>query len=54
MAVTSSDAGGCTTGTNAHDVFIQNETLKVKLFDTAGWSSSPLFIAITESDDRSR
>ncbi|KAG1785548.1 P-loop containing nucleoside triphosphate hydrolase protein [Suillus plorans] len=37
-AATSSDAMGCTTKTNVyeHDVAIQNKTLKVKLFDTAG------------------
>jgi tRNA U34 5-carboxymethylaminomethyl modifying GTPase MnmE/TrmE len=35
-ALTSGDAMGCTTKTNVYDVFIQNETLKVKLFDTVG------------------
>ncbi|KAG1850172.1 P-loop containing nucleoside triphosphate hydrolase protein [Suillus subluteus] len=35
-AVISSDIGGCTTGANPHDILIQNETLKVKLFDTPG------------------
>ncbi|KAG1852205.1 P-loop containing nucleoside triphosphate hydrolase protein [Suillus subluteus] len=41
MAVTSSDTGGCTTGANPHDILIQNETLKVKLFDTAGLDEGP-------------
>ncbi|KAG1813086.1 P-loop containing nucleoside triphosphate hydrolase protein [Suillus variegatus] len=37
IAVTSCDAAGCTTGTNMHDIsMIRNETLKVKLIDTAG------------------
>ncbi|KAG1741410.1 P-loop containing nucleoside triphosphate hydrolase protein [Suillus paluster] len=35
-AQTSRDARGCTTETNAYDILIRNETLKVKLFDTAG------------------
>jgi hypothetical protein len=52
-AATSIDAGGCTSKTTEHEIRIQNETLKVKLFDTAGWSSSPLFVAITEPDGRS-
>jgi tRNA U34 5-carboxymethylaminomethyl modifying GTPase MnmE/TrmE len=42
-ALTSRDAMGCTTETNVYDVLIQNETLKVKLFDTVGQYSSPLF-----------
>ncbi|KAG1820665.1 P-loop containing nucleoside triphosphate hydrolase protein [Suillus variegatus] len=40
-AVTSCDAGGCTTTTNVHDVLILNETLKVKLFDTVGLNEGP-------------
>ncbi|KAG2030669.1 P-loop containing nucleoside triphosphate hydrolase protein [Suillus americanus] len=40
-AVTSSDTGGCTTGANPHDILIQNETLKVRLFDTAGLDEGP-------------
>ncbi|KAG2338044.1 P-loop containing nucleoside triphosphate hydrolase protein [Suillus weaverae] len=36
VAETSSDAGGCTTRTDAHEIWIQNKTLKVKLFDTPG------------------
>ncbi|KAG0708030.1 hypothetical protein DFH29DRAFT_994656 [Suillus ampliporus] len=36
MAHTSRDAWGCTTETNPYDILIQNGTLKVKLFDTAG------------------
>jgi hypothetical protein len=51
MAVTSSDAGGCTAGTNMYDVSMK--MLKVKLIDTAGQSSSPLFVDITELDCRS-
>jgi tRNA U34 5-carboxymethylaminomethyl modifying GTPase MnmE/TrmE len=37
-APTSSDALGCTTKTTVyeHDIVVQNKTLKVKLFDTAG------------------
>jgi small GTP-binding protein len=37
-AVTSSSAGGCTTEASAHDskILIQNEMLKVQLFDTPG------------------
>ncbi|KAG1723933.1 P-loop containing nucleoside triphosphate hydrolase protein [Suillus lakei] len=44
MAVTSPDAGGCTTGINTHEILIQknqNETLKVKLFDTPGLDECP-------------
>ncbi|KAG2351853.1 P-loop containing nucleoside triphosphate hydrolase protein [Suillus spraguei] len=36
VAVTSSDAKGCTTAVIQHETWIQNETLKVKLFDTPG------------------
>ncbi|KAG2130589.1 P-loop containing nucleoside triphosphate hydrolase protein [Suillus cothurnatus] len=38
VAATSSDAKGCTTEASAHDskILIQNEMLKVKLFDTPG------------------
>ncbi|KAG2338045.1 P-loop containing nucleoside triphosphate hydrolase protein [Suillus weaverae] len=36
VAVTSCDAGGCTTVTNPHEVLIQNGMLKVKFFDTPG------------------
>jgi hypothetical protein len=53
-AATSSDAGGCTSRTNAHEIWIRDMALKVKLFDTAGWSSSPLFVTVTELDGRSR
>ncbi|KAG2116820.1 P-loop containing nucleoside triphosphate hydrolase protein, partial [Suillus clintonianus] len=41
MAVVSPDAGGCTTETNAHEILIQNETLKVKLFDTPSLDEGP-------------
>lgn len=40
-ALTSCDAMGCTTETNVYDVLIQNETLKVKLFDTVGLGEGP-------------
>ncbi|KAG1844466.1 P-loop containing nucleoside triphosphate hydrolase protein [Suillus subluteus] len=40
-AVTSEDAEGCTTRTNVYEILIQNETLKVKLFDTAGLDEGP-------------
>ncbi|KIK42925.1 hypothetical protein CY34DRAFT_82708 [Suillus luteus UH-Slu-Lm8-n1] len=40
-ALTSCDATGCTTETNVYDVLIQNETLKVKLFDTVGLGEGP-------------
>ncbi|KAG1785554.1 P-loop containing nucleoside triphosphate hydrolase protein, partial [Suillus plorans] len=42
-AVTSCDATGCTTESNAYNVLIQNETfkLKVKLFDTVGLGEGP-------------
>lgn len=40
-AVVSSDAGGCTSTTNTHEIWIQNKTLKVKLFDTAGLDEDP-------------
>lgn len=42
-APTSSDASGCTikTTVHKHDVDIQNGTLKVQLFDTAGQCSQP-------------
>ncbi|KAG1723930.1 P-loop containing nucleoside triphosphate hydrolase protein [Suillus lakei] len=40
-AVTSSDVMGCTTGTNEHEILIQDESLKVKLFDTAGLDEDP-------------
>ncbi|KAG2036976.1 P-loop containing nucleoside triphosphate hydrolase protein [Suillus americanus] len=40
-ALTSCDSMGCTTKTNAYDVSIQNETLKVKLFDTVGLGEGP-------------
>jgi len=54
IAVTSSSASGCTAGTNAYDIsMIRDQTFKVKLVDTAGSSSLPLFIAITELDYRS-
>ncbi|KAG1902382.1 P-loop containing nucleoside triphosphate hydrolase protein [Suillus fuscotomentosus] len=37
VAVTSCDAAGCTAGTNMHDIsVVRNDTLKVKLIDTAG------------------
>ncbi|KAG2351852.1 P-loop containing nucleoside triphosphate hydrolase protein, partial [Suillus spraguei] len=36
VAVTSSDAKGCTTAVIRHEIWIQNETLKVNLFDTPG------------------
>ncbi|KAG1815226.1 P-loop containing nucleoside triphosphate hydrolase protein [Suillus subaureus] len=36
VAVTSSDAKGCTIAVNEHDISTQNETLTVKLFDTPG------------------
>ncbi|KAG2750388.1 hypothetical protein P692DRAFT_20729426, partial [Suillus brevipes Sb2] len=39
MAVTSSDAGGCTAGTNMYDVSMK--MLKVKLVDTAGLDEGP-------------
>ncbi|KAG1896046.1 P-loop containing nucleoside triphosphate hydrolase protein [Suillus fuscotomentosus] len=35
-ALTSCDAMGCTAETNTYDILIQNETLKVTLFDTVG------------------
>ncbi|KAG1816632.1 P-loop containing nucleoside triphosphate hydrolase protein [Suillus variegatus] len=35
-ALTSCNAVGCTTETNVYEVLIQNEALKVKLFDTVG------------------
>ncbi|KAG1850169.1 P-loop containing nucleoside triphosphate hydrolase protein [Suillus subluteus] len=42
VAVTSSDAGGCTAGTHAYDIStIRNETFKVKLVDTAGLDEGP-------------
>ncbi|KAG2151284.1 P-loop containing nucleoside triphosphate hydrolase protein [Suillus bovinus] len=42
IAVTSFDAGGCTSGINVYDnILIQNETLKVKFFDTAGLGEGP-------------
>ncbi|KAG1723931.1 P-loop containing nucleoside triphosphate hydrolase protein [Suillus lakei] len=41
MAVTSCDAGGCTAKTNVHEILIQNELLKVKLFDTPGLDEGP-------------
>jgi predicted GTPase len=41
IAVTSSDAQGCTTEVNEHEFWIQNETLKVKLFDTPGLDEGP-------------
>ncbi|KAG1779514.1 P-loop containing nucleoside triphosphate hydrolase protein [Suillus placidus] len=50
VAMTSFDAGGCTTATNAHEVLIQNGMLKVKFFDTAGRSSSLLFVAMAKLD----
>ncbi|KAG2131415.1 uncharacterized protein EDB93DRAFT_1311603 [Suillus bovinus] len=37
----SCDAMGCTTETDVYDVLIQNETLKVKLFDTVGLGEGP-------------
>ncbi|KAG2140429.1 hypothetical protein BD769DRAFT_1662991 [Suillus cothurnatus] len=40
-ALTSCDAMGCTIETNVYDVSIQNETLKVKLFDTVGLGEGP-------------
>lgn len=51
MAATSSDAAGCTAGTDMYDVSMK--MLNVKLVDTAGRSSSPLFMDITELDYRS-
>ncbi|KAG1902380.1 P-loop containing nucleoside triphosphate hydrolase protein [Suillus fuscotomentosus] len=43
IAVTSCDAGGCTAETNVYDnLMIRNETLKVKLVDTAGLDEGPL------------
>ncbi|KAG1737390.1 P-loop containing nucleoside triphosphate hydrolase protein [Suillus lakei] len=50
MAKTSCDAGGCTSETNVHEFLIRNESLKVKLLDTPGRSSSLLFVVITELD----
>ncbi|KAG1815223.1 P-loop containing nucleoside triphosphate hydrolase protein [Suillus subaureus] len=41
VAATSSDTAGCTTGTSVHEILIRNETLKVKLFDTAGLDEDP-------------
>ncbi|KAG2030479.1 P-loop containing nucleoside triphosphate hydrolase protein [Suillus americanus] len=42
IAVTSSDAGGCTAGTHTYDIpMIQNKTFKVKLVDTAGLDEGP-------------
>ncbi|KAG2151276.1 uncharacterized protein EDB93DRAFT_1140431 [Suillus bovinus] len=43
IAVTSSDAGGCTTAVDVHDSDILNgsEMLKVKLFDTPGLDEGP-------------
>ncbi|KAG2091857.1 P-loop containing nucleoside triphosphate hydrolase protein [Suillus discolor] len=42
IAVTSCDAGGCTAETNMYDdLMIRNETLKVKLVDTAGLDEGP-------------
>ncbi|KAG1815219.1 P-loop containing nucleoside triphosphate hydrolase protein [Suillus subaureus] len=42
IAVTSSDAGGCTAGTNAYDITMtRDETFKVKLVDTAGLDEGP-------------
>ncbi|KAG1741417.1 P-loop containing nucleoside triphosphate hydrolase protein [Suillus paluster] len=41
MAQTSHDARGCTTETNGYDIMIQDNTLKVKLFDTAGLDEGP-------------
>ncbi|KAG1793486.1 P-loop containing nucleoside triphosphate hydrolase protein [Suillus plorans] len=42
IAVTSCDAGGCTAETNMYEnLMIQNETLKVKLVDTAGLDEGP-------------
>jgi predicted GTPase len=42
IAVTSSDASGCTAGTNAYDIsMIRKETMKVKLVDTAGLDEGP-------------
>ncbi|KAG2066037.1 hypothetical protein BDR04DRAFT_112429 [Suillus decipiens] len=40
VAITSSDAKGCTTTIIEHEIWIQNETLKVKLFDTPGLDES--------------
>ncbi|KAG1720257.1 P-loop containing nucleoside triphosphate hydrolase protein [Suillus lakei] len=50
-AMTSSDAGGCTTATNVHEVSIQNEMLKVKIFDTPGLDEGPRG---TVSDEEAR
>ncbi|KAG1723939.1 P-loop containing nucleoside triphosphate hydrolase protein [Suillus lakei] len=41
MAVTASSVVGCTTRTNEHEILIQNEMLKVKLFDTPGLDEGP-------------
>lgn len=54
--MTSPDAVGCTIGTNVYDLdnlMNRHQTLKVKLIDTAGRSSSPLFVTIAELNCRS-
>jgi predicted GTPase len=52
VAMTSCDAVGCTTATNAHEVLIQNGTLKLKLFDTAGLEEGPEAIVPDEEARR--
>ncbi|KAG1815225.1 P-loop containing nucleoside triphosphate hydrolase protein, partial [Suillus subaureus] len=41
VAGTSCDTRGCTATVNEHEIWIQNETLKVKLFDTPGLDEDP-------------
>ncbi|KAG1852179.1 P-loop containing nucleoside triphosphate hydrolase protein, partial [Suillus subluteus] len=41
VAVSSSETRGCPSGTSAHGILIQNETLKVNLLDTAGLDEDP-------------
>ncbi|KAG2030673.1 P-loop containing nucleoside triphosphate hydrolase protein [Suillus americanus] len=41
VAVTSYETKGCTAAVNGHEIWIQNETLKVKLFDTPGLDEDP-------------
>ncbi|KAG2030670.1 P-loop containing nucleoside triphosphate hydrolase protein [Suillus americanus] len=40
-AETSCDAKGCTAAVNGHELWIQDKTLKVKLFDTPGLDEDP-------------
>jgi tRNA U34 5-carboxymethylaminomethyl modifying GTPase MnmE/TrmE len=54
-ATTSQDTTGCTTEPTVyeHDVVVQNKSIKVQLFDTAGQCISSHYVEVTEQDRRS-